>query len=73
MKIDVPQERDPGGGLGVLETSLLALATTGIWYYCYYLLAPWIWHQNIPFRPEDITPWVRTSTNEHDGVEIYAL
>ena len=63
----------PGGIPELLETLLLSLSVTGLWYYCYYQLAPWIWSQNIPFKAEDITPWIRTSTNEHDGVEIYAL
>ncbi|GFE62154.1 hypothetical protein [Geobacter sp. AOG2] len=57
----------------LLETVLLALSATGLWYYCYYLLAPWIWAQNIPFKAEDITPWILSATGEHDGVEIYAL
>jgi hypothetical protein len=60
-------------GIALLETLALALASTAFWYFCYYLLAPWIWRQNIPFRPEDITPWIRSWTKEHDGVEIYAL
>jgi hypothetical protein len=64
---------EPGGIWGVVGTVLLALAVTGFWYWCYYLLAPWIWSKNIPFKPEDITPWIRTSTAEHDGIEIYAL
>jgi hypothetical protein len=62
-----------GGVWHLLETVLLALSVTGLCYYCYYLLAPWIWEQNIPFNPEDITPWVLGATKEHDGVEIYAL
>jgi hypothetical protein len=57
----------------LLETILLALSVTGLCYFCYYQLAPWIWSQNIPFKPEDITPWVLPSTEEHDGIEIYAL
>ena len=67
------QDRRRGGISELLETLLLSLSVTGIWYFCYYLLAPWIWSQNIAFQPEDITPWIRSCTNEHDGVEIYAL
>lgn len=58
---------------GLLETVVLAFAVTGIFYYCYFLLAPWIWSQNIPYRPEDVTPWILGPASEHDGVEIYAL
>ena len=62
------------GSLGeLLQTIVLAFSVTGICYYCYYLLAPWIWSHNIPFNPKDITPWIRTWTAEHDGIEIYAL
>jgi len=67
------EEISPSGIAGIVETLLLTLSVTSLWYYCYYLLAPWIWSQNIPFRPEDITPWILGATNEHDGVEIYAM
>jgi hypothetical protein len=67
------EERDSGGFARIVETLLLTLSVTGLWYYCYYLLAPWIWRQNMPFRPEDIAPWILSATNEHDGIEIYAL
>lgn len=63
----------PGGISELLETIVLSLSVTGLWYYCYYLMAPWIWSLNIPFRPEDITPWILSWTAEHDGAEIYAL
>jgi len=54
------------------ETLLLALSVTGLWQYIYYLLAPWIWRQNMPFKPEDITPWMLKVIGQ-DGIEIYAL
>ena len=40
----------------LLVTAIIALAVSGAIYYCYFLLAPWIWSQNIPYKPEDITP-----------------
>lgn len=52
---------------------VLSMAVAGLFYYCYFLLAPWIWSQNIPFKPEDLTPLVLEAAAEHDGVEIYAL
>ena len=63
----------PGAPSPLLETVVLSFALTGLFYYCYFLLAPWIWRQNIPFKPADITAWVLTATTEHDGIEIYAL
>ena len=73
MERDNRDDSGPGATPGVLEALLLALSTTGICYGCYFLLAPWIWSQNIPFHPEDLTPWILDCTKEHDGVEIYAL
>ena len=67
------REKESNSAWLLLETLLLSLSVTGLWYFCYYQLAPWIWAQNIPFKPEDITPWVLSFTNEHDGVEIYAM
>jgi hypothetical protein len=67
----INQQRNEHSGL--LETALPALAVSGLWYYCYYLIAPWIWSQNTPYKPEDITPWVLGPATEYDGVEIYAL
>jgi hypothetical protein len=63
----------PGNTWELFQTILLALSVAGLSYYCYYLLAPWIWSQNIPFEAADITPWIRPWTEEHDGIEIYAL
>jgi hypothetical protein len=57
----------------LLQNSLIAVAVAGLCFYGYFLLAPWIWRQNIPFQPADITPWILECTSEHDGVEIYAL
>jgi len=67
------QDNKPRGFFELLETVAIALAVTGIYYYCFFQLAPWIWSQNIPYKPEDITPWILVTTWEHDGVEIYAL
>jgi hypothetical protein len=67
------RDHSPGAARGVLEILLLALAVSGFWYYLYYLLAPWIWRQNLPLRPQELTPWMLPWTKERDGVEIYAL
>ena len=61
------------GLLELLQILVLALSVTGLCYYCYYLMAPWIWSQNIPFRPEDLMPLVLEAAAEHDGIEIYVL
>ena len=66
-------ETSTGGCTELPVTAIIALAVSGVIYYCYYLLAPWIWNQNIPYNPEDITPWITGPAQEHDGVEIYAL
>lgn len=57
----------------LFQIAVLGLSVSGLCYYIYYLLAPWIWDQNILYRPENITPWILMYTAEHDGVEIYAL
>jgi hypothetical protein len=62
---------DPGKLWQLLETVAVALTCTAFFHFCYYLLAPWIWSQNIPYNPADLTEWI--PTGEHDGVEIYAL
>jgi hypothetical protein len=54
------------------ETFLLSLSATGLCYYFYYLLSPWIWSQNFHFNPEDITPLMQISVAQ-EGVEVYAL
>ena len=66
-------ETSTSGCTELLVTALISLAVSGVIYYCYYLLAPWIWSQNISYKPEDITPWIFGPAQEHDGVEIYAL
>jgi hypothetical protein len=63
----------PGGMRELLQTISLAFSVAGLCYCAYYLFTPWIWSQNIPFHPADITPWVLEHTGDHDGVEIYAL
>jgi hypothetical protein len=44
--------------LDLLETTVLATAITGLLYFGYFQLAPWIWSQNLPFKPEELTPWI---------------
>lgn len=61
---------------GTLETALIATATAGLLYFCYFQLAPWIWGQNIPFKPEEIAPWLHIwlrDEKDRDGIELYAL
>jgi len=53
--------------------TLLATAVAGLLYFGYFQLAPWIWSQNLPFKPEEITPWVLPWMEERDGIELYAL
>jgi hypothetical protein len=65
--------RYKGGLRELLQILVLSLSVTGLCYYCYYLLAPWIWSQNIPFKPEDLMPLVLEAAAEHDGIEIYVL
>jgi hypothetical protein len=69
---DIVRDNNPRSATELLETLLLTLSVTGLCYNCYYLLAPWIWSKNIPFQPEDLTPWIRKVLGQ-DGVEIYAL
>lgn len=66
-------DQSPSSLWELFRTSVLALSVAGLCYYCYFLLAPWIWSRNIPFNPADITPWILEWTHEHDGIEIYAL
>jgi len=65
-------EKSSGGISELLETLLLVLSATGLCYFCYYLLAPWIWSLNFHFNPEDITPLMQISVAQ-EGVEVYAL
>jgi hypothetical protein len=59
--------------LGMLEMIILATAAAGLLYFGYFQLAPWIWSQNLPFKPEEITPWILPWMGERDGIELYAL
>jgi hypothetical protein len=53
-------------------TILLSLTISGLCYWFYFLIAPWVWSQNIPFNLEDLAPVIRESIAQ-DGIEIYAL
>ena len=59
--------------LDLLEMTLLATAVAGLLYFGYFQLAPWIWSQNLPIKPEDLTPMIRPALEERDGIELYAL
>jgi hypothetical protein len=59
--------------LDLLKMTMLATAVAGLLYYCYFQLAPWIWSQNQPFRPEEITVWQLLWLEDRDGIELYAL
>lgn len=60
--------------LDLLEMTVLATAIAGLLYFWYFLqLAPWIWSQNLPFKPVEITPWILPWLEDRDGIELYAL
>jgi hypothetical protein len=59
--------------LGIVKLIFLSIFSTCILYNVYYLLAPWIWSQNIVYPPEKLAPWMRVWLHERDGIEIYAL
>lgn len=62
--------------LDILEITLLATASAGLLYFCYFQLSPWIWSQNILVRPEELMPWLHhwlLDDSERDGIELYAL
>ena len=61
------------GTLNLLEITVLATAVAGLLYYGFFLLAPWIWSQNLPFRPEEIAVWQLLWLEDRDGIELYAL
>ncbi|MBI5438657.1 MAG: hypothetical protein HY936_06870 [Nitrosomonadales bacterium] len=66
----------PDSILDILETTLMATATAGLLYFLYFQLAPWIWSQNIPVKPEELMPWLHywlLDESERDGIELYAL
>jgi hypothetical protein len=62
-----------GSAWRLLEFTVLATAVAGLLYFGYSRMAPWIWSQNLPFKPEEITPWVLPWMGERDGIELYAL
>lgn len=66
-------EHSSPGLVDLAQTVLLALSVACLCYFGFYLLAPWIWSQNISYQPADITPWILACVDEHDGIEIYAL
>lgn len=59
--------------LDLLGMAVLATAVAGLLYFGYFQLAPWIWSQNLPFRPEDIAVWQLLWLEDRDGIELYAL
>jgi hypothetical protein len=63
----------PGSALDLLKITVLATAVAGLLYFGYFQLAPWIWSQNQPFRPEEITVWQFPWMENRDGIELYAL
>lgn len=62
-----------GRKMVILEELLLAFSVVCFFHLVYFLLAPYIWAQNLRFSPQEYTPWIRPWTREHDGIEIYAL
>src|SRR3972149_8096953 len=65
--------KNPDRALNIFESLLLVCAVCGIFHSLYFLLAPFIWGQNLPVNPQAITPWIRPWTDQHDGIEIFAL
>jgi hypothetical protein len=63
----------PGSVRSVLEIMVLTTSVAGLLYFGYFLLAPWIWSQNLPFSHDKITSWILPWLEERDGVELYAL
>jgi hypothetical protein len=59
--------------LELLKITVLATAVAGLLYFGYFQMAPWIWSQNQPFRPEEITVWQFPWVENRDGIELYAL
>jgi hypothetical protein len=57
----------------LLEMAVLAFAAAGLLYFGYFQLAPWIWSQNLPFRPGEIALWQLPWMDDRDGIELYAL
>ena len=63
----------PGSIPDILEKTLIATAAAGLLYFLFFQLAPWIWKQTLPFKPEDIVSWQLQWLNERDGIELYAM
>ncbi len=59
--------------LKIWEIVLISSAVCGLLHAVYFMLAPYIWNQNLQFDPQEITPWIRQWTHQRDGIEIYAL
>jgi hypothetical protein len=70
--LNLPDARS-GSAWSLLESAVLVTAVAGLLYFGYFQLAPWIWSQNLPFKPAEITPWVLPWLGERDGIELYAL
>jgi hypothetical protein len=59
--------------LGLLELTVISTAIAGLLYFLYFQLAPWLWAQNLPIKPGEITLWVMPMMGERDGIEMYAM
>ena len=57
----------------MLIIMILTTAVTGLLYFGYFQLAPWIWSKNLPIDQSDVTPWIAPFISERDGIELYAL
>ena len=66
-------DKRSGSTWSLLEIAVLATAVAGLLYFGYFQLAPWIWSQSLPFKPEEMTLWVLPQMGERDGIELYAL
>ncbi|MDX8399522.1 MAG: hypothetical protein R8K20_04670 [Gallionellaceae bacterium] len=60
-------------GRDIFELILIATASAGILYFCFYQLAPWIWSQSMPYKADEIVPWQLPWLQERDGIEMYAM
>jgi hypothetical protein len=63
----------PNSVLNLLGITVLATAVAGLLYFGFFQLAPWIWSQNMPFRPEEVAVWQLLWLKDRDGIELYAL
>ncbi len=57
----------------LLGTTIVITGIAGLLYFGYFLLAPWIWSQSVPFKPEEIVSWQLPWLEERDGIELHAL